>query len=115
VTPNSQLQTHGEKLPDSRPGFWNANAGGGLGHEFVGDGEVVGGGGAVGDGEVVGDGGAVGGGEVVGDGADKVATESWGHAVGFPDASPSSAKALGRRQLRSQPLERPTCRPGYSS
>lgn len=93
MTPSSQLQTHGEKLPDSRPGFWNANAGGGLGHEFVGDGEVVG----------------------DGDGVDKVVIESWGHAVGFPEASPSSAKALGRWQVRWQPLERPTCRPGYSS
>ena len=89
MAPYESMLSHGDKLPDSKPGFWNANAGGGLGHGFVGGGE------GVGDGRGV--------------GADEVVVEFWGHSVSFPDTAPRPAIA----GQRSQPLGRPTCRPGY--
>ena len=40
---------------------------------------------------------------------DEVVVEFWGHSVSFPDTAPRPAIA----GQRSQPLGRPTCRPGY--
>jgi hypothetical protein len=101
-------------LPDSRPGFWNANAVGILGHGFINDEEVV----EDEDVEVevlvtvvkdkdveV---------EVLVNIVDELVVEFWEHGIGLGDAAPFSAKGPGRGQLRSQPLLRPTCRPGYS-
>jgi hypothetical protein len=47
---------------------------------------------------------------------DEVVVEFWGHSVSFPDTAPRPAKGPDLGHLRrSQPLWRPTCRPGYAS